>query len=143
MKAKNCFLTIFVLFFCCSFFNLSAKADELKLYGAAFQYSTKFFCGLGSYGIKEGLSSSEYTTIVKISNPGEKTAQLNIKLSITEQMSVSQSIHKKIGPNEKLEIDCNNMFKITTSPSHIKGLLIIESNQKLDVIPTYKILGKE
>jgi hypothetical protein len=112
MKRIHILLTLMVLLplfsACFPLFSSPAGAQTLILYGGAYQYSTKFMCGLNPVKAGEIISREPYATAIDIENPWPQEAKLNIKFtrSFSEAESEPKALPKIIvhtlGPGKSL-----------------------------------------
>ena len=110
---------------------------------SVFQYAVKFVCGKSDGKV---VAPGTYLTAVNVHNPSEKTVGFRKKVAIAlpgqKAGQVSKFFDSKIGPDEALEIDCVDIFKLTQSNlNFLKGFVVIESEVELDVVAVYTAAG--
>ena len=108
-----------------------------------FQYAVKIICGTATAqaGATSGpVAPGTYFTAVNIHNPSKcdivafrwKVAQAGIEPGV-----VSQFTNLRLGPDQAVELDCPQFSKFFPNLAFLKGYLIIESPEELDVVAVY------
>ena len=110
-----------------------------------FQYAVKVVCGKSE---GEVVAPGEYWTAVNVHNPTYQTIKFRKKIAIAlpgEQPGpVTKFFDAKLGPDEALEIDRDDIFRHADSPvPFIKGFVVIQSEVELDVVAVYTAAGSE
>ena len=119
--------------------------DDVPPFKPKFQYAAKFVCGTNDSDVERVLPG-RYATAINIHNPGNETTFLRKKIALTfppaDQRAgkVSQFLFHELGPDEALEVDCEEIptefFGGPVAP-YVKGFLIVESEESLDVTAVY------
>ncbi len=104
-----------------------------------FQYAAKVVCG-ESPG--EALSPGVYFTAVNVHNPTYTAVTLRVKAAVAlphlRPGPVSPFQEAVLGPDEALEIDCAETFRLAQIDARfVKGFVVIESDTELDVVSVY------
>ena len=126
-----------------------ARSEGEMIQSLKYEYAPIFFCGL-QQGLQEGNISMAYqATFVLIHNPNDRVADVRKKIALTyppgkqKPGKVSKWISEKLGPDEALEISCNEIqndfFKESTPASVLRGNLVIQSSERLDVRVFYSV----
>ena len=112
-----------------------------------FQYAVKVVCGeVNADTPNAPAAPGQYWTAINIHSPEKcNDTQFRFKLAVAFQSlenPVSQYYGPySLGPDAALEIDCPLIRQIypppQSAPKFIKGFLVIESNNKLDVVAVY------
>lgn len=108
-----------------------------------FQYAVKFICGKSNGKV---LAPGTYFSAVNVHNPNDTVVVFRKKFAIAlpgqKAGPVSKFFKSRLGPDEALEIDCEDIFKMTdTNLTFFKGFVVIESKAKLDVVAVYTAAG--
>ena len=119
--------------------QLVGKPEEFK----GFQYAVKFVCGKSD---GEVVAPGNYFTAINVHNPTYDGIRFRKKVAVAlpgEQPGpVSNFFDAKLGPDEALEIDCQDIFKHASSDApFLKGFVVIESDVELDVVAVYTAAG--
>ena len=110
-----------------------------------FQYAAKVVCGKSEGKV---VAPGVYFTAVNVHNPTYKTVGLRVKVAVAlpglKPGTVSKFHAAKLGPDEALEIDCPDVFKLAESHADfLKGFVVIESEVELDVVSVYTAAGRD
>ncbi|QRN98948.1 hypothetical protein JRI60_07930 [Archangium violaceum] len=110
-----------------------------------FQYAAKFVCGKSD---GEVVAPGTYFTAVNVHNPTSTTIRFSVKVAVglpgLKPGPVSKFHDARLGPDEALEIDTRDIFKIaTTRGDFLKGFVVIQSETELDVVAVYTAAGRE
>jgi hypothetical protein len=124
---------------------VSAARLELVQNQPACQYAVKFVCGKSEGRI---LSPGQYFTAVNVHNPSYKTIRFRKKFAVglpSEKAGpVTRFFNAKLGPDQALEIDTEDILRHIGSPEQfVKGFVIIESDTELDVVAVYTASGRD
>ena len=116
----------------------SQFAERMK-----FQYAAKFVCGKSPGDV---VARGVYFTAVNVHNPTYTGIQFRLKIAVAlpglKPGPVSKFQDAKLGPDEALEIDCQDIFKLAqTDVGFLKGFVVIESEVELDVVAVYTAAG--
>lgn len=108
-----------------------------------FQYAVKFVCGKSDGRV---VAPGKYWTAINVHNPTYATVVFRKKLAVAlpgEQPGhVSGFSDTKLGPDEALEIDCEDIFEHAESrDDFLKGFVVIQSDVELDVVAVYTAAG--
>lgn len=122
---------------------ISSAKLELIQESTAFQYAAKFVCGKSA---GEVVAPGVYFTAVNVHNPTYTTIRFRVKIAVAlpglKPGPVSKFFDAKLGPDEALEIDCPDIFKMAqTDAGFLKGFVVIESEVELDVVTVYTAAG--
>lgn len=109
------------------------------------QYAAKFVCGKADGKV---LAPGVYLTAINVHNPtgGKITFQKKIAVALPHEKPgpVSKLFKARLGPDEALEIDCEDIFKLAeTRADFLKGFVVIESKGELDVVAVYTAAGAD
>ena len=110
---------------------------------SVFQYAVKFICGKSNGKV---LAPGTYLSAINVHNPADTVVVFRKKVAIAlpgqKAGPVSKFFDSRLGPDEALEIDCEDIFKMTdTNLSFFKGFVVIESKVELDVVAVYTVAG--
>lgn len=110
-----------------------------------FQYAAKFVCGKSA---GEVVAPGVYFTAVNVHNPTYTTIRFRVKIAVAfpglKPGPVSKFHDVKLGPDEALEIDGPDIFKLAeTRADFLKGFVVIESEVELDVVAVYTAAGRD
>jgi len=110
-----------------------------------FQYAAKFVCGKSPGKV---VASGVYFTAVNVHNPTYTRVRFRVKIAVglpeLKPGPVSQFHDAELGPDEALEIDCPDIFKLArTDARFLKGFVVIESAVELDVVAVYTAAGRD
>jgi hypothetical protein len=124
---------------------ISSAKLELIQESPAFQYAAKFVCGK-SPGVV--VAPGVYFTAVNVHNPTYTRIRFRLKIAVAlpglKPGPVSKFYDAELGPDEALEIDCPDIFKMApTDAGFLKGFVVIESEVELDVVVVYTASGRE
>jgi Concanavalin A-like lectin/glucanases superfamily len=108
-----------------------------------FQYAVKFVCGKSP---GEVVAPGVYFTAINVHNPTYTTIRFRVKVAVAlpglVPGTVSRFHHARLGPDEALEIDCPDIFKLLeANADFLKGFVVIESEVELDVVAVYTAAG--
>ncbi len=116
-----------------------------------YHYAAKLVCGTQDDPKNLRLAQGTYATAINIHNPNDAKARFTKKLSLTfppegQQPGKVLTIGKDtLGPEEALEVDCidirNRLFPNGFPEPYIKGFVVLQSNQSLDVTGVYTTRG--
>jgi hypothetical protein len=109
------------------------------------QYAAKFVCGKSAGQV---VAPGVYFTAINVHNPTYTTIRFRVKIAVAapglKPGPVSKFHEAELGPNEALEIDCPDIFKLAeTKADFLKGFVVIESEVELDVVAVYTAAGKD
>jgi hypothetical protein len=105
----------------------------------AFQYAAKFICGPSEGTV---LARGYYLTAVNVHNPTREEIEFSKKFAIAwpgqrPGAVVDDAPPTRLGSDQALEIDCQEIRARTQLTGFVKGFVIIESNFELDVVAVY------
>jgi len=108
-----------------------------------YQYAVKFVCGKAHGDV---LAPGEYWTAINVHNPTSNTIKFRKKIAVTlpneRAGPVTEFFDAKLGPDEALEIDREDIFKHARQRvEFLKGFVVIESYVELDVVAVYTATG--
>jgi hypothetical protein len=116
-----------------------------------FEYAAKLVCGLQRDPRGMRLVRGFYGTAVNIHNPSDEPVAFRKKLALTfppEEQQPGEIIpiaEHKLGPDEALEVDCEDVLKEVFNgqfpTSYIKGFVVVQSADRLDVAAVYTTAG--
>ena len=122
--------------------NEKANAGRTDL-----QYAVKVACGVVAAPSGNILPPGQYFTAINIHNPSRcDTVTFRWKVAVGLQGlrvgPVSQFAEARLGPDEALEIDCPDVMERlkaagTNPPTFVKGWVVVETDQPLDVVAVY------
>ncbi len=111
------------------------------------QYAVKIACGVVPAPAGNILPPGQYFTAINVHNPSRcDTVTFRWKVAVGLQGlrvgPVSQFAQASLGPDEALEIDCPDVMERlkasgTTPPTFVKGWVVIETEEPLDVVAVY------
>ena len=111
---------------------------------AIWQYATKIICGKSDGKVA---APGEYWTAINVHNPTAKAVKFRKKIAIAlpgeRAGKVTDFFPAKLGPDEALEIDRDDMFQHIGEAGFVKGFVIVESNVDLDVVVVYTAAGSD
>ncbi len=127
---------------------MSCKCNEKAHSGRTdLQYAGKIACGVVAAPGGNILPPGQYFTAINVHNPSRcDTVTFRWKVAVGLQGArvgpVSQFAEAKLGPDEALEIDCPDVMERlkasgTTPPAFVKGWVVIETDEPLDVVAVY------
>jgi hypothetical protein len=103
------------------------------------QYAAKFVCGKSDGRV---VAPGDYWTSINVHNPARNEVHFRKKVAIglpaEKAGPVSQFFRARLGPDEALEIDREDIFR--HSPLReglLKGFVVVESEMELDVVAVY------
>lgn len=110
-----------------------------------FQYAVKIVCGKQNGDI---LAPGRYWTAVNIHNPTDHTVVFQTKVATAypgaDAGPVSDYTRAKLGPDEALEYDCEDVFELAEGGEEfLKGFVVIQSDVELDVVAVYTAAGPD
>jgi hypothetical protein len=110
-----------------------------------FEYAVKFVCGKEDGRI---MAPGQYWTAINVHNPTATTVVFRKKVAIAlpaEQPGpVSQFFRARLGPDQALEIDCDDIRQHTEHRADfLKGFVVIASPVELDVVAVYSAAGTD
>jgi hypothetical protein len=113
---------------------------------AGFQYAVKFVCGKSEQRIPV-VAPGEYFTAINVHNPNATAVGMRKKFAIAlpgeKAGPISKFFDARLAPDEAFEIDCLDIFQLTSSTaSFIKGFAVIETPQELDIVAVYTAAGR-
>jgi CARDB protein len=109
-----------------------------------FQYAVKFVCGKGDQRV---VALGDYFTAINVHNPNETDVSFRKKFAIAlpgeKPGPISKFYDARLKPDEAFEIDCPDIFQLTSSTvPFIKGFAVIETPQELDIVAVYTAAGR-
>ena len=109
------------------------------------QYAAKFVCGKSA---GEVVAPGLYFTAVNVHNPTYTDIRFRLKIAVAlpglTPGPVSKFYDAALGPDEALEIDSPDIFKLAeTDADFLKGFVVIESDIELDVVVVYTAAGRD
>lgn len=118
----------------------------------AHEFAVKVICGVQKTGSLQ-LAQGVYATAVNVRNPHTVDIKFEKHLALTfpPQEQEPGAVHgitlDRLGPGEALGIDCqdlrNEVFPYGYPSSYIKGFLVIQSPQTLDVVWAVTVAGPD
>jgi len=121
-----------------------------ELHGACkteFQYAVKLVCGVAAVLPNQApppVAPGLYKTAINIHNPSKcKVAHIRWKVSVAAEGrpgTISQyRLIDALKPDESIEIDCPDVMRALPPPppSFVKGYVVAESDEELDVVAVY------
>jgi hypothetical protein len=107
------------------------------------QYAVKFVCGRSAGAV---VAPGVYWTAINVHNPTDADVTFRKKVAIALPHEtpgrVSPFTDAKLGPDEALEIDCEDIHRLADDPADfLKGFVVIESKVELDVVAVYTAAG--
>jgi hypothetical protein len=111
----------------------------------ACQYAVKFVCGKSD---GEVVAPGVYFTAINVHNPAYRDVRFRVKVAVAlphlKPGPVSPFHDTGLGPDEALEIDNQDIFKLAgIDPGFLKGFVVIESQHELDVVAVYTAAGRD
>ena len=108
----------------------------------AVQYAVKIVCGKSDGKV---VAPGVYFTAVNVHNPTYETIKFRVKVAVAlpglQPGPVSQFYDAKLGPDEALEIDREDIHRFAGTKNFVKGFVVIESDVELDVVAVYTASG--
>jgi hypothetical protein len=110
-----------------------------------FEYAVKFVCGKSDGTV---VAPGEYWTAINVHNPAYRDVGFRKKIAIAlpgeKPGPVSEFFRAKLGPDEALEIDREDILKHAESGDGLlKGFVVIQSHVELDVVAVYTAAGRD
>ena len=110
-----------------------------------FRYVVKFVCGKSDGSV---VAPGQYWTAINVHNPTPTRVFFRKRISVAlpweKAGPVSPFFSAHLGPDESLEIDCQDIFKhADTNEKFLKGFVVILSPVELDVVAVYTAAGKD
>lgn len=110
-----------------------------------FQYAAKFVCGEADGTV---VAPGEYWTAINVHNPTDRPVRFEKKIAVAlpreEPGPVSEFVDARLGPDEALEIDRDDIFEHAESGADfLKGFVVIRSDTELDVVAVYTAAGED
>jgi len=108
-----------------------------------FQYAVKIVCGIATDAgaAPSPVTPGRYFTAVNIHNPSKcDTVTFLWKVAIAgieKAGPVSRFNRAQLGPDQALELDCPQFSRLFPNLGFIKGYLVIQSPEELDVVAVY------
>lgn len=110
-----------------------------------YSYAVKFVCGESVESFQEGVVKGRHATAINIHNPSLKERirfRKKVSRALPYQMAgpVTEFQSGIIGPNEAIEIECNEIRKLLPSPMTQEfrtGFVIIFAEREIDVVAVY------
>ena len=111
----------------------------------SYQYAVKFVCGSSDGSV---VAPGVYFTAINVHNPLYRSIRFRVKVAIAlpglQPGPVSPFHTSGLEPDEALEIDCPDIFKLARHDrDFLKGFVVIESRTELDVVAVYTASGQE
>jgi hypothetical protein len=111
----------------------------------SYQYAVKVVCGKADDDV---VAPGEYWTAINVHNPTRRPVRFRKKVATAlpheEPGPVSEFADAKLGPDEALEIDREDIFEHADAEKEfLKGFVVIESEVELDVVAVYTAAGRE
>ena len=114
-----------------------------------YQYAVKFVCAApeAKGETKGSVAPGRYFTAINIHNPNPKGLSFKAKVAVAlpggKQGPVSKYYESRLGPDEALEIECQDIAGQLEKPPHfLKGFFVIDtSGMQLDVVAVYTAAG--
>lgn len=123
------------------------NAAQAQVAPTHFQYAVKFVCGKSpGEGQPEVVARGSYFTAINVHNPANNSVNFRKKIAVAlpseKPGEVSKFFDVGLGPDQALEIDCDDIFKhMNSRTSFLKGFVVIETKTALDVIAVYTAAG--
>lgn len=115
---------------------------------APLQYAVKFVCGRSPGTV---VGPGIYFTAINVHNPASTavgfTKKFAIALPLERPGPVSRLFEARLGPDQALEIDCQDIRNHTQptpaapTPAFLKGFAVIRTTTELDVVAVYTATG--
>src|SRR5205814_1986596 len=110
-----------------------------------FQYAVKFVCGKSDGKV---VAPGVYFTAINVHNPTYAGIGFRKKIAIAlpgeKAGRVTRFFPARLGPDEALEIDCEDIRRHAESPEgFLKGFVVIETEVELDVVAVYTATGAD
>jgi hypothetical protein len=113
------------------------------------QYAVKFVCGKPNTPVA---APGRYFTAINVHNPAHQPVAFKKKIAVAlpEEKAgrVTKFFDVKLGPDEALEIDCQDILKYARDElkyardeDFFKGFVVIETSFELDVVAVYTAAG--
>ena len=107
-----------------------------------YEYAVKCICGKPPTPV---LAPGVYFTAINVHNPGKEGVPLRKKIAVAlpgeKPGPVSKFFEAKLGPDEAFEIDCPDIQRHAGTERFVKGFVVIESPEELDVVAVYTAAG--
>lgn len=123
---------------------LSANAGlGQEMPSGRYQYAAKFVCGKPGPRV---VAPGEYFSAINVHNPHEWPVKLRKKVAVAlpgeKPGPVSRFVHEELKGDEAFEIDCPDILRRAGGGEFLKGFVIIESEDELDVVTVYTVAGE-
>lgn len=110
-----------------------------------FEYAVKFVCGKSDGTV---VAPGEYWTAINVHNPNTKAISFRKKIAVAlpheKPGPVSQFFDARLGPDEALEIDREDIFRHAEQRvDFLKGFVVIQCDVELDVVAVYTAAGED
>ena len=106
------------------------------------QYAVKFICGRSNGTV---VAPGVYFTAINVHNPSDKEVKFLKKVAVAlpdeKAGPVTPLTSFVLGPDGAVEIDCKEIFAIAKQERFLKGFVVLESEQELDVVGVYTAAG--
>lgn len=120
---------------------LDLRLRDLQLRERRFQYAVQVVCGDPQpRGV--ALARGRYATAVNVHNPSPNLPvsfryKVAVALPGAQQGPISGFQNARLDADGALEIDCPTIIELGRDPIFVKGFLVIETQQELDVVAVY------
>jgi len=124
--------------------NLAAV--QLRAQTNLFEYAVKFVCGQAN-PTNMIVAPGHYFTAINVHNPGTSSNAFRkrfvIALPNEKPGRVSPFVTTGLGPDQAFEIDCDDIHRHTDTgrDQFVKGFVVIQSPQELDIVAVYTAAG--
>lgn len=110
-----------------------------------FQYAVKVVCGKSDGSV---VAPGQYWTAINVHNPTYRRIRFRKKVAVAlpheEAGPVSDFSSAELGPDEALEIDCEDILEHAHHDwDFLKGFVVIQSRVELDIVAVYTAAGAE
>jgi len=113
-----------------------------------YQYAVKFVCGKSQPNPtqQQVVATGTYFTATNVHNPWSIPVSFTKKFAVALPSEhpgvVSEYFTTGLKPDQAFEIDCADIFKhLETHPIFLKGFVVIDSPNELDVVAVYTAAG--
>jgi hypothetical protein len=104
------------------------------------QYAVKFVCGPSPGNV---VAKGTYFTAINVHNPTGVAVSFRKKIAIALPLEkagrVTNFFNTQLGPDQALEIDCQDIERHADQGGFLKGFVVIQSAVELDVVAVYTV----
>jgi hypothetical protein len=106
------------------------------------QYAVKFVCGKSNGTV---VAPGLYFTAVNVHNPADRGVKFLKKVAVAlpdeKAGPITPLASAELGPDGAVEIDCKEILARAKKEGFLKGFVVLESEEELDVVGVYTAAG--